>query len=300
MKIVGYRDEYRSGIVDCLKRNYQSMSGKSNDELSTWIDPIVNYQWAHKFPIELYPYKFGMVLLNDQDSVVGYLGLIYSKQLINNEYKTVVNPTTWAIDSEYRAETFKCIYNVQQTADIVLDYTARKSLVEIFTKMFGFKNIDETGCFFLPKPCFKNSGIKVKRLHSGDQIDNEYIREVFDDHKPYGIRCFEVSRRNKKEYLFYKIIKRATVLKGVLPLSGINVLYTSDNTFFGEYAKEIIWKMQRIERAALKTDSRYFNIDVGRWNKVRTYPINRLVSGVDNSADSIGAVYTELSILLNE
>ena len=300
MKIVGYTSEHQKDVINCLKRNYKWMSEKSDSELIQWIDPIINYTWEREFTAEQYPYKKGMVLLNDEGKTVGYLGLIYSRQLVNQKYKTIVNPTTWAIDEEYRSEIFKCIYYVQQTADIVLDFTARQSLVEIFTKMFQYQNVDTIGCFFLPKPFLGKRKIRIQEVSTSDQIENSFIRKIYDDHRLYGIKCVGVSDNNTKEYLFYKIIKKATVLKGILPLNGIYVLYTSDNLFFGTYAREIIWKLQKKERAVLKTDSRFFNISQDEWKNLRIYPINRLVYGEDDYGEKMGSIYTELSILLNE
>ena len=299
MQIVGYSDHYKTGVLSCLKRNYQWMSEKSDAELYQWLKPILNYSWEEDFPISQFPYKFGMVLLDDENEVVGYLGLIYSKQFVDDSWKTVVNPTTWAIDEEYRSETFKCIYYVQQTADIVVDYTARQSLVEIFTKFFHYENIDQIGCFFLPRPYLEKHRIKVRRVTATEQICSEEIKKVFTDHRIYDIRCMEVIAQNTKHYVFYKIEKRATVLKNLIPMDAIYVLYTDDPIFFGEYAKEIIWKMQAIEHAALKTDSRFFNIRPHEWKKLRTFPINRLVFGDCESKEKLGSIYTELAILLD-
>lgn len=300
MIIKGYSDDYKEGVLACLKRNYGWMRAKSDKELLHWLQPIISYSWAEDFANEDCPYKYGMVLIND-DTVVGYLGLIYSRQFIDDTWKTVVNPTTWAIDKEYRSETFKCIYMVQQTADIVIDYTARQSLVEIFTKMFNYKNIDKFGCFFLPKLFyFGKRHIKIKKLISSIQIENEHIKKIYDDHIAYNIKCMEVSDGNQKEYVFYKIHEKATVLKKLVPLDGIYVLYTSDSSFFGKYAKEIIYKMQKIEHAALKTDSRFFEIDENKFKKLRTFPINRLVYCSYELIEQPASIYSELGILLEE
>lgn len=300
MQVVGYSDAYKSGVLACLKRNYKWMGEKSDDELYQWLAPIVSYVWESDFPIDQYPYKFGMVLLGENNTVVGYLGLIYSKQEIDGCLKTVVNPTTWAIDEAYRSETFRCIYSVQQTADIMVDFTARQSLLEIFTKMFHFITIDTQGCFFLPKPVLGKRHIKLKRISRAEQIENETIKTIYRHHFKYNVKCFMVSDGVRNEYIFYKIHKRVTVLKGFVPLKGIYVLYTSDSVFFGEHAKEIIWKMQKKEKAALKTDSRFFNIDTGNEPNVRTFSINRLVFGAQALTEQPSLLYSELAILLEE
>ena len=299
MTIVGYDTKYKDGVLACLKRNYHWMKKKSDEELYQWLQPVLSYSWEKDFPINQFPYKFGMVLLNEIEEVVGYLGLIYSKQFLEGGCKTVVNPTTWAIDETYRSETFKCIYYVQQTADIVVDYTARQSLIEIFTKMFHYENIDQTGCFFLPKPFFGKRYLRSRKITDSNQICSECVKKIYMDHAIYNIRCVEFTCNTNKEYIFYKIEKRATVLKKMIPLDAVYVLYTSNADFFCKYSKEIIWRMQRLEHAALKTDSRFFSIKTNEYKKNRTFSISRLVYGKCEHKEDIGSIYTELAILLD-
>ena len=300
MQYLGYNEQFFEAVIDCLKRNYDWMSHKTTEFIGQWLNPIINYKWNNDFPVEKYPYKFGMVLINDDQKVVGFLGLIYSRQFIDGVQKVVVNPSTWAIDDDYRMEIFKCIGIIQQTADIVVDYSARQSLVEIFTKMFKYQNIDHLGCFLLPIPYLGRKCLRLMKIDKAEQIEREHIKKIFVDHCEYNVFCVEVSKQDKKEYIFYKIEKKATVLKGVLPMDGIYVLFVSDTKFFTKYAKEIIWKLQRLEKAALKTDSRFFGINEDKRKGLRTYQINRLVYGAETLCEQPSSIYTELSILLDE
>lgn len=300
MQIAGYKDSYCIDVVKCLKRNYDWMHNMSDSDVADWMTPIISYKWSHEFDIEQYPYKYGMVLINDNNDVVGYMGLIYSKQILDGKERIVVNPTTWAIDEEYRFELFKCINIMNETADIVVDYTARKSMNEVFTKLFKYKCIDSLGCFFLPLPYFGKRTVKVNKIKNSSQIFSDYIKKIFEYHKDYNVFCAEVELNDRKEYIIYKKHKRATVIKKILPLDGIYVLFVSDNTFIGKYAKEIIWKLQATERAVLITDSRFFIINVEQWKRIKTFPINRLALGTDSLKELPSLAFSEFAILLDE
>lgn len=299
MNLVGYSDKYKNEVFECLKRNFKSMCNMTYLELNDWINPLLSYTWANEFSIDKYPFKYGVVLINNE-KVVGYLGLIYSRQYICGKWKTVVNFTTWAIDKPYRIELVHCISEIQNTADVLLDFTPRKSIVNVLTQMFSYKYIDSKGYLFLPKLVLHNE-LKIKKIKKSREIKNENVKKIYEDHIKYGLFCSEVTTKNKRsEYIIYKMKKKELILKGLVPLNSINVLYTSDNIFFGRYYKEIISKLQYIERAALKTDSRFFSIDENMTKKFRVYNINRLAYGIDKINVPLSSLYTELSILINE
>ena len=61
-------------------------------ELYQWLHLMLDYPWIDNIDPERYPYRRGVILLDDSGCVSGFSGAIYSRQRIGGHELTVVNP----------------------------------------------------------------------------------------------------------------------------------------------------------------------------------------------------------------
>ena len=84
ISIVPYSGEYKVGVLAVLKRNFPWMARYSDEWLSRWLSPLIEYHWDDDPDISDVPFKYGAVVL-DGDNVVGFFGTIYSYRLIDGK-----------------------------------------------------------------------------------------------------------------------------------------------------------------------------------------------------------------------
>lgn len=298
MKFEGFSEKYKTGVIECLKRNFDSLSEKSNKEIEIWLKPLVSYNWVDDIEIEKYPYKYGMVIVNN-DHVCGYLGLIYSRQIINNESAVVVNLTTWAIDDNNVFLLYSAINKIHKTADVFTDYDARDSVYETLTKIYHYKYIDNLMHYYTPFPLyFVKHGLSFLNIKSQEKINNKVIRNIFIDHSKYNVSCLEIQKGERKEYIFYKLLNKKYSLRGI-NLNMVLVLYTSDISFFHKYEKTIISYLQRKEKAVVVSAKHFFNTETSFFSR-RTMPIKHIIFSNDKEPNKLGMLYSEICLLDND
>lgn len=257
MKIEEYKDEYLLGVVGCLKRNFQWMGERSDEDIIKWMDPIINYKWGPDHDPGEKRYSRGVVLLDDNGNVVGFSGVVSSKQTIDGKECLYGNMTTTAVDQKYRfcmGAMFR-FFDKSYDYDLLSGYTAREEVRDILTRFFQYETIDTLGYLFLPIPMIKNKNVKIRITDDSSEIMDTDLRAIYEDHEKYNVKCAVISADGKVCHLFYRIVKKEK--KGI-KCRCTRVLYTSDPVLCGKYAKDIIWFLEKKERAIFDADSRFF------------------------------------------
>ena len=202
ISIVPYSGEYKVGVLAVLKRNFPWMARYSDEWLSRWLSPLIEYHWDDDPDISDVPFKYGAVVL-DGDNVVGFFGTIYSYRLIDGKKYLCLNFSTWCADAEYRIHTFSALKKLCATADILTDFTPNEPSREIITKMFGFKYA-ETKCFNLcPVPLLHSAKVSVRFINDPSELKDPEQSAIFAEHQKYGLKCAEFERDGERGCIFY-------------------------------------------------------------------------------------------------
>lgn len=294
VSIVPYTSQYKDGVLHCFQRNYEGMREKTLPELYQWAKPMFTYQWQNDIDINEYPYKYGVVLLDD-DKVVGYLGFIYAKRIVQNKELVYCSGTTWAIDEGYRIYLFKAIKRAIVNADIIFDFTAIAPVKETLTKVFKFQTIKSTTREFFPVPSFSNR-VYFQEIHKAEDIEDEIIRRMFSDHIAYPVKCIHITNRVKDCYLFYKREDRVKT-KYFGRQACVIVLYVSNRDFYSRYAHEIVWKLQRREKAHLRCESIFFDEKILHYSLYAKHNWTQLVLDKSGMNVPIDYLYSEIAML---
>ncbi len=255
MKIVPYEEKYYTDVMNCLSRNFRTMSGLEEGEVYDIVKGIFSYPWIDSD----IPYSRGVVLLDNEENLVGYLGAVYTRKLVSERWLTICNFSTWAIDSKFRIFVFSCLKEFHRTADVFLDYSPNEASIQIERQMFMYKDIENEIFVFKPHPYIGAGSLKVRIIRDESKIYDEDVRKKYLDHKGLGVKCCEVITPDGiPQYMFYDILIEKV---HKIPTRWIKVLEVSDETFFGDCATEVIGKLQSMELAFLETDARFFNGD---------------------------------------
>ncbi len=293
-----YRKEYHDGVVSCVMRNFEEMRFFSKTEISRWMEPMFGYPWENRLP-EYVHYKHGIVMLSE-DEIVGYTGCFFSSREIGDRNYIVCKVTTTAIDERFRLCLFKMLEEIMRSADVVITYTPIDTLRKILEERYHFSYFDRENEKFYPVPCMKRY-LAFRFIMDANEIDDDSIRQVFQDHVAYGIKCMEAQKQGRSCFVFYRRIWKKMHLIGrdryLIPF--VQVLEVTDRELFGENARAMIWTIQKREKAFLETDSRFLGNRASISGGFRRYKTWRMFWSKDESfdAEKESALYSELSIL---
>lgn len=250
-----YKDEYLPGVISCLKRNFPWMNGYTDKAITEWLDPIVNYNWGSGHnPIPKIPYSRGMVLFDKENNIVGFNGLIISKQVINEKEYICGNLSTTAIDPKYRIQVYSMFSLAHKGCDLISSYTPIDISQKMEKNLYNYKDIDEFGYKFLPIPVIRNREVKINFINNSVEIEGRDLQEVYKDHKKYNVRCVRIATDEETCYLFYRVM---TMKYGFIKYRNVRVLYSSNSALCRRYTKDIVWAIEKKERASLESDSRF-------------------------------------------
>lgn len=276
------------------------MSTQSDIFIEKWVSPILTYRWQNDSLSEFSQNNYGIIIL-DNDTVVGFLGFIYSTRLLDKMPYRYANASTWAIDDGYRIYMFKAMKMAMKNIDIISDFTACKAVESSMLNVFKFKYLDQKIFKFFPFPYIGKSHIILQPINTINDIDNSTIKIEFQDHQQYGIKCVKFSlntSNTSNAYIFYKYEIKHKPYRGTRKT--ITILKISDPKFASTFAFEWIWKLIHYEKAtSIEIDSRFFGqykIKYPFYYKIK--PTNRLIlthANLDKS--NIDFLYSEVSML---
>ncbi len=157
----------------------------------------------------------GFMLL-DQDNVVGFFGLIFSRRTIRGESYKFCNLTSWIVKQAYRKHSMSLLYAVLKLKDYTLtDLTATKVAYKIFKK-FDFQD-GETHVRIIPWFISLFHGVRKCLLTWDPHVIAGILKgenlKIFEDHKEFpcihlvfhspGGSCYCVLTKIKKKGLAF-------------------------------------------------------------------------------------------------
>jgi len=237
VRIEGYRPEYFAGVISCLQRNFEWMRKADAKEIERWIQPSISFRWREDVSSKQYPYKYGMVLLSDK-VVVGFLGCIYSKRYVSGIPYIYLTGTNWCIDKEYRMYLIPILKKLYVTADVIGDFTPRKSVEEILTHIFKFQYVNTEKIRFTPIPFLDSHSISIYMV-SPDEISDMTLSMEYKDNTYYGVKCVKFQSESEIGFVFYKVMN----FNG----KWIQIVKMVNGELFAKNAHEIVWCLQKLE-----------------------------------------------------
>jgi len=258
--------------------------------------PISKETWRKIFvtPWQTTENFCGYLLLQD-DAVKGYLGLIFSRRLMNDRVEKFCNMTSWIVTEECRSQSLSMLLEVLKLKDYTLtNFTASPTVATILSKL-GFTEFPVDQRILLPLPRFSgpthgcdfNLPIIRSKLNDNDL-------QIFDDHQ--GLNCEHLLMRSNLGDCY--VVLKNTVRRR-LPFAKVHYLGNADVFHYC---------MQRLTAAiclrlrvfGLMVDERY--IQGRQFKAAAKYPHQRKAyfkSSSITDQSRIDTLYSELVILHN-
>lgn len=154
---------------------------------------------------------FGYVML-DGDTVVGFLGLLFTTQPVNDPDQRFCELHSWYVQADYRKESLKLLLPALSMRKVtLLNYTPTPDVYEI-SKKFGFSDLETELLLMYPFP----NPLKMRRryrlhsdIHTVSGWLNERDSQVFQDHCTLECRHLMIVDEQTGESC-YLIVKRMT------------------------------------------------------------------------------------------
>lgn len=231
--------------------------------------------------------------LLDNEKIVGFLGLIFSKRLIGNQYIKFCNLTSWVVKNEYRKHSLTLIYPVLELKDYTLiDLTPNKNVYEIL-RFFGFQPLNSE---IIILPPFINLHFNERYCEFISDHFEPYLSEnelrVHKDHLHFQCSHLLLKAVNGNCYIIY-----AKYYRKKMPLVFIH--YLSNLGVFLECIKKTRPALfKHLGVLALSIDERLLKGRKVNFAITRRLPFPRLFYSKKVSRFDIDNIYSEL-ILLN-
>jgi hypothetical protein len=236
----------------------------------------------------------GYMLLRDGE-VKGYLGLIFSRRILNNKSEKFCNMTSWIVAEDCRSQSLGMLLEVLKLKDYTFtNFTSSPAVATILSKL-GFTGFAVHQRVLLPLPGFDRR--RQQQRYDFDQgvirnkLSGEDLR-IFDDHQ--GLNCRHLLLQSDRGdcYVVLKNTERQH-------LTWAKVHYLSNATAFHECMASLIAGICfRLRVWGVMVDERY--VEGYRFRTSVSYPHQRRAYFKSNSLvdkNLIDTLYSEAVIL---
>jgi hypothetical protein len=288
MKFIGYEEKYKQDLLVCLKRNVIRFNRFTDEELYQWMRLILDYPWIDSIDQERYPYRRGVLLLDDNGRVSGFSGAIYSKQRIGGRELTVVNTSISLTDSCYKYYFFEMYDRIVNSADVTYVVTPNENSVVTTRTLYNAAIIDN------PSYLFKPAAVSTKGFQFSGNIRDDHSTVVMRDHEGCGLECVHIEGKGDGTDVFFNHISEV----GHRPMNAVCVLEVSNPAFFRRYFAVCACLLSNYGQEYLTTDSRYVD-PVQLPEQYETYPWRRAIVR-SPAPEAYSFLYTEFVLLTRD
>jgi hypothetical protein len=256
----------------------------------TW-KTIFSYQWEQEEDYCGYG-------LFEGEEIVGFLGLIFSKRVINHKTEHFCNLTSWVVKEQYRGHSLSMMLPIVKLKKYTLtDFSSYKEVIQI-SKRLGFRELDLKLKLVLPSSIFLGSSARshIQVIQDSDLLKpllKDHDLKLFSDHQAYpSCKHLLVCSGNQYCYLIFTLVKNSV-------FSYCYIQYISDVRVFSEYSAAIRSQIAKSNRTGLiLVDSRL--IEQVQLPFTYDVPLNftKLYKSDSLRPEQIDNLYSEL-ILLN-
>jgi len=135
---------------------------------------------------------FGYIL-EDEERIVGFLGLIFSRRILNGKEEKFCNITSWVVDEKFRNQSISLILPIIKLKDHTLTiHTVSKETYAVARKL-GFENLESHLRIIFPLPSFSTlltfCKVDINGNNFSETLKGQNL-QIYNDH--LGFKCFHV------------------------------------------------------------------------------------------------------------
>lgn len=239
----------------------------------------------------------GHILVKDGE-VKGFLGLIFSSRIFNNEVYKFCNITSWIVDEDCRSQSVFLLLEALKLKDYTFtNFTASQTVVAVINRL-GFKGfeVNQQVLPAIPNLLWQGRGYTCEfDLQKIREQLNENERVIFDDHQQLGCQHLLLKSNDGHAYVILKNTHRRNI-----PLSKVHYISDAEH-FVGGIEKFVMKICLRLKVLGVMVDERY--LEGRRLRKSISYPQQRKAYYKSNSQtlneNQIDTLYSEMVVLFN-
>jgi hypothetical protein len=278
----------REAVVQDFEKTYPLFEKFKNPQLlkEDWRQLFVDH-WQNNKGF------FGYVL-EGEEGIVGFLGLIFSRRSINGKEIKFCNITSWVVAEKFRSQSLSLFLPVLKLKDYTLTiHTASKETYAVARKL-GFQDLESHFRVILPLPSVStwltSCKIEVDGKNFGKILTGEAL-QVYKDHLAF--KCFHVHVRTP---LGECNLIGTRVYRKKLAFSQIH--HISHSKIFSKFAGRIAMAIcSRINTVAIVVDERFLQGNTVMLSKVFPLPYPRVCKPGLLGVNDIDLLYSEFPVL---
>lgn len=278
----------------CIKEFNSEKETQTLDILEEFKNPTItreNFRLLLTHPFKSDQDIKGYVLLDD-DRVVGFIGTILSKRMINGKEESFCNLTSWIVKDKYRSHAFILLSKVLKLKNYTVTNLSLHSdqLITQYRKM-GFETLEDSVTLIF-STFLTNQKIHITSDDSElKQRLSDSDRCIYNDHK--NIDCYHLLVCSAKEYCYIVFTKAR---KRFLKINRIH--YISHPELFVRHAAEINESIKKRTGSYLTvTDTRLlggYKIPLSYQHRLKHH---KLFKSETLQKEQIDNLYSELLLL---
>lgn len=230
--------EYETKVLELLQ-DFKNPNISNEDWKNIWNNP-----WKTDSEIP------GFIMIDESNnSVVGFIGLIYGFRTYNEKTFRTCNLTSWIVKPEYRSESLMLLFPIIKLKGYTITNLSPSKTVCKILERLGFSQIDND-VLILPAIPIRIS----KRIELSYEIDKSILSpeevRIYEENLNYQVK-FGIIRDKQSYCLFaYKIREK----KGI---RFVYMLYISNSEFFNNNFQYIRYELfKKTLTAFIMCDSR--------------------------------------------
>jgi len=189
IKIFQAKKKDENQIIDFLINNHEWKASKL-----IWKN-IFNNNWCDLD-------NFGY-MLKDKNKIVGYFGIIFSKNK-NHNFRYTANIHSWIVKPEYRGYSLLLLKKAMGLEDtLFISHSTINRILKIYYR-YDWKILDDEQ-YYLLGYYYSNSNFKTKLINNENYTDlSENNKKIYLDHKDYYSIFFKILIGGKKILVIVK------------------------------------------------------------------------------------------------
>lgn len=252
------------------------------------------YDWGWRGADDI----IGYVLMEKQ-AIVGFLGTLYSRRLIEGKAAVVCNHHSWVVQEAFRGHSLSLVMTALRVRDCtLLNLTARPAVGAMYEKL-GFKRLEQHVRLLFPAPAWP------RLSRNGDALitaDRSAVAEalpaaelkIFTDHA--GCACGHVVVRAPEGSCYLVFASRRDRKYGLdIPYSHVH--YISNPDLFVRHAGRInLYFLKTFGSWFVAVDERLLGGRAVGFSTAHRLTTPRYYRSEDLAADQLDNLYTELVV----
>jgi len=236
---------------------------------------------------------FGYVMY-DGDKAVGFLGLLFSRRVVNNKPSKFCNISSWIVKKEYRRQSLHLLLPVLELENHTITVLTCNTGTYFITKKLGFIDLEIGQRIILPLPFLPKSKPSINIIFDHLEIEKLLKGEtlkIYHDHR--NLNCFHILICGPKGICY---LVGARTIKKNIPWAHIH--YISDHQVFSSYVSAVSGRLcWQAKVAGLLVDERLLQGEAVFHSIHFSLPNPRVYKSDTLKSEDIDLLYSEYQIL---